>query len=243
MKKIYIIILILLVTVAWPKYVQNLYALDRNALEYFDLGLKTSMAYKKTNYFSKAIELNPRLASAYEERGLNYYFQGKYNEVIEDFTNYIRLVPNKADAYKMLGIAYLKINNYEKAIVNFDKALELEPEIKGVLGYRAEAFRMMGRLDEAVDDSGRAIAMEGNLRILSDAYRTRAKAYLELGQDVLANADLKRAAEIDPRYFFYRYVSGYADLEDMRKAGLFGMIGISFVFIFGLKLKPPKKDE
>jgi tetratricopeptide (TPR) repeat protein len=212
-------------------------------MEYFDLGLKTSMAYKKTNYFTKAIELNPRLAPAYEERGLNYYFQGKYNEVIEDFTNYIRLVPNKADAYKMLGIAYLKINNHEKAIVNFDRTLELEPEIKGVLGYRAEAFRMMGRLDEAIDDSSRAIAAEGNLRSLSDAYRTRAKAYLELGQDVLANADLKRAAEIDPRYFFYRYVSGYADLEDMRKAGLIGMIGISFVFIFGLKLKPPKRDE
>ena len=243
MKKIYISILILLVTIAWPNHATKVYAFEGNALEYFDLGLKTSMAYKKTNYFTKAIELNPRLAPAYEERGLNYYFQGKYNEVIEDYTNYIRLVPNKAEAYKMLGTAYLKINNHEKAIVNFDRALELEPEIKGVLGYRAEAFRMMGRLDEAIDDSTRAIAMEGNLRTLSDAYRTRAKAYLELSQDVLANADLKRAAEIDPRYFFYRYVSGYADLEDMRKAGLFGMIGLAFVFIFGLRLKPPKKDE
>ncbi|MBU1161495.1 MAG: tetratricopeptide repeat protein, partial [Proteobacteria bacterium] len=171
------------------------------------------------------------------------YFQGKYNEVIEDFTNYIRLVPNKADAFRMLGMAYLKINNYEKAIVNFDKALDLEPEIKGVFGYRAEAFRMIGQLDKAIDDSNRALTMESNLRILADIYRTRAKAYLELGQEELANANFKRAAEIDPRYFFYRYMSGYADLEDMRRAGLIGMIGIAFVFIFGLKLKPPKKDE
>lgn len=243
MKKLYICILILLVTVVWPKHVQNVYAFDGNALEYFDLGLKTSMAYKKTNYFTKAIELNPRLAPAYEERGLNYYFQGKYNEVIEDFTNYIRLVPNKADAFRMLGMAYLKINNYEKAIVNFDKALDLEPEIKGVFGYRAEAFRMIGQLDKAIDDSNRALTMESNMRILADIYRTRAKTYLELGQEELANANFKRAAEIDPRYFFYRYMSGYADLEDMRRAGLIGMIGIAFVFIFGLKLKPPKKDE
>ncbi len=243
MKKLYISALILLVMVVWPKHVQNVYAFDGNALEYFDLGLKTSMAYKKTNYFTRAIELNPRLAPAYEERGLNYYFQGKYNEVIEDFTNYIRLVPNKADAYKMLGMAYLKINNYEKAIVNFDKALDIEPEIKGVFGYRAEAFRKMGQLNEAINDSNRALTMESDLRTLSDSYRTRAKTYLELGQDVLANADFKRAAEIDPRYFLYRYVSGYADLEDMRRAGLIGMIAITFVFIFGLKLKPPKKDE
>jgi tetratricopeptide (TPR) repeat protein len=174
---------------------------------------------------------------------LNYYFQEKYHEVIEDFTNYTRLVPNKADAYKMLGMAYLKINNYEKAIVNFDRALDLEPQIKGVLGYRAEAFRMMGRLDEAINDSSRALTMENDLRILSDIYRTRAKAYLEMDQEVLANADLKRAAQIDPRYFFYRYVSGYADLEDMQRAGLIGMIGMAFVFIFGLKLKPPRKDK
>ena len=243
MKKLYTCILILLVTIAWPKHGSEVYAFDKNALEYFDLGLQTSMAYKKTTYFTKAIELNPRLAPAYEKRGLNYYFQEKYHEVIEDFTNYTRLVPNKADAYKILGMAYLKINNFEKAIVNFDKALDLEPEIKGVLGYRAEAFRMMGRLDESINDSSRALDIENDLRILSDIYRTRAKAYLELDQEVLANADLKRAAQIDPRYFFYRYVSGYADLEDMQRAGLIGMIGMAFVFIFGLKLKPPRKDK
>jgi len=243
MKKIYISILILLVTVAWTTHVQNVYAFDGSAIEYFDLGLKTSMANKKINYFSTALELNPRFAPAYEKRGLHYYFQGKYDKVIEDFTHFIRLTPDKADAHRMLGMAYLKINNHEKAIVNFDRALDLEPEMKGVLGYRAEAFRMIGQLDEAIDDSSKALAMEGDLQILSDVYRTRAKAYLELDQEVLANDDLKRAAQIDPRYFFYRYVSGYADLEDMRRAGLIGMIGMAFVFIFGLKLKSPKKDE
>jgi tetratricopeptide (TPR) repeat protein len=243
MKKIYISILILLVTIAWPKHTPKVYALEGTALEYFDLGLNTSIAYKKTNYFTMALELNPRLAPAYAERGLNYYFQEKYHEVIEDFTNYIRLVPNKADAYRILGMAYLKIHNYEKAIVNFDKALELDPKLKGVFAYRAEALRMIGHLNEAIDDSTRAIATETDLRVLSDVYRSRAKVYLELGQEKLANADLKKAEDIDPRYIFYRYISGYADLEDMRKAGLFGMIGMAFIFIFGLKLKPPKKDE
>jgi tetratricopeptide (TPR) repeat protein len=243
MKKIYISILILLVTIAWPKHTPKVYALEGTALEYFDLGLQTSIAYKKANYFTMALELNPRLAPAYAERGLSYYFQEKYHEVIEDFTNYIRLVPNKADAYRILGMAYLKIHNYEKAIVNFDKAIDLDPKLKGVFAYRAEALRVIGHLNEAIGDSTRAIATETDLRVLSDVYRSRAKVYLELGHEKLANDDLKKAEDIDPRYIFYRYISGYADLEDMRKAGLFGMIGIAFVFIFGLKLKPPEKDE
>lgn len=243
MKKIYISILMLLMTVVWSKHVPNVYAFDYNAMEYFNMGMKTSLAYKKINYFTRALELNPRFAPAYEERGLHYYFQEKYDKVIEDFTNFIHLVPNKADAYRMLGMAYLKINNNEKAITNFDNALNLEPKIRGVFGYRAEALRMNGQLDETIEDAGKAIAMESDLKVLADAYRTRAKAYLELGQEVLANADLKKAEEIDPRYILYRYISGYADPEDMRKAGLFGMIGMAFVFIFGLKLKAPKKDE
>ena len=241
MKKIYICIIVLLVLASWPKHVQEVYAFGGNAMEYFNLGLKSSIAYKKIDYFTKALELDPRLAPAYEKRGMYYYFQEKYDRVIEDFTRYIRLDPDKADAYRMLGMAYLKIGNYEKAITNFDRAINLAPEMSAAFGYRAEAFRLNDQMSEAIEDSSRAIVLEGNLQILADVYRTRARAYQELGEETLAEADFKRAVEIDPRYFLYRYISGYADLEDIRQAGLVGMIGLAFVFIFGLRLKPPRK--
>ncbi len=243
MKKIYICILVLFALMSWQKNNQEVYAFDGNAMEYFNLGLKSSMANERINYFTTALDLNPRLAPAYEKRGLHYYFQGKYDKVIEDFTNYIRLVPDKADAYRMLGLGYLKIGTYEKAIVNFDKAVNLAPDMSAAFSYRAEAFRLNGQLSEALEDAEKAIVLESDLQILSDVYRTRGKVYQELGQDLSANANFKKAAEIDPRYVFYRYISGYADLEDISKAGLFGMIGLAFVFIFGFKLKPPRKDE
>ena len=243
MKKIYICILVLFALMSWQKNNQEVYAFDGNAMEYFNLGLKSSMANERINYFTTALDLDPRLAPAYEKRGLHYYFQGKYDKVIEDFTNYIRLVPDKADAYRMLGLGFLKIGTYEKAIVNFDKAVNLAPDMSAAFSYRAEAFRLNGQLSEALEDAEKAIVLESDLQILSDVYRTRGKVYQELGQDLSANANFKKAAEIDPRYVFYRYISGYADLEDISKAGLFGMIGLAFVFIFGFKLKPPRKDE
>jgi len=243
MKKLYICILVLFALMSWQKHTQEVYAFDGNAMEYFNLGLKSTMANEKINYFTTALDLNPRLAPAYEKRGLHYYFQEKYDKVIEDFTDYILLVPDKADAYRMLGMAYLKIGTYEKAIVNFNKAISLAPDMSAAYSYRAEAFRMNGQLSEAFEDVEKAIVLESNLQILSDVYRTRGKVYQELGQDISANANFKKAVEIDPRYVFYRYMSGYADLEDISKAGLFGMIGMAFVFIFGFKLKPPRKDE
>lgn len=243
MKKLYICILVLFALMSWQKHTPEVYALDGDAMEYFNLGLKSTMANEKINYFTTALDLNPRLAPAYEKRGLHYYFQEKYEKVIEDFTNYIRLVPDKADAYRMLGMAYLKIGTHEEAIVNFDKAINLGPDMGAAYSYRAEAFRKNGQLSEALDDAQKAIALGSDLQILSDVYRTRGKVYQELGQDMSANANFKKAVEIDPRYVFYRYISGYADLEDVGKAGLFGMIGIAFVFIFGFKLKPPRRDE
>ena len=243
MKKLYICILVLFALMSWQKHTPEVYALDGDAMEYFNLGLKSTMANEKINYFTTALDLNPSLALAYEKRGLHYYFQEKYDKVIEDFTNYIRLVPDKADAYRMLGMAYLKIGTHEEAIVNFDKAINLGPDMGAAYSYRAEAFRKNGQLSEALDDAQKAIALGSDLQILSDVYRTRGKVYQELGQDMSANANFKKAVEIDPRYIFYRYISGYADLEDVGKAGLFGMIGIAFVFIFGFKLKPPRRDE
>ncbi len=243
MKKITICLLTLLMTVLWSKQVPQAYAFEGSAAHYFNLGMQTSFAYKKIHYFTKALELNPKFAQAYEERGLNYYFQEKWHKVIQDFTHYIHLVPNKANAYQMLGVGYLKIGHYQKAIVNFDKALELKPEMASALSYRAEAFRLNGQLDEAIQDATKAIALETDQRILADAYRTRGKAYQALGKKDLANADFNRATDIDPRFVLYRYASSYASLEDMRKAGLIGMIGMAFIYIFGLKLKPPDKDK
>ena len=243
MKKLYISLLIILALTPLADLDQSVYAFGKNASEYFNMGLESSLAYKRIDYFTKALALDPRLADAYEKRAILFYFQGKYDRVIEDFTEYIRLVPDKADAFRMLAMGYLKTGNYQKAIVNFDRAIHFAPEMSSAYAYRAEAFRKNGQINDAIQDAGMAIKTGSDMRILADVYRTRAKAYQELGEETWADDDYKRAAEIDPRYFFYRYVSGYADLEDIRRAGLLGMIGLAFVFIFGFKLKAPKKDE
>ena len=75
-----------------------------NAAEYFKLGLESSMTYKKIEYLTKALELNPKLSDAYENRGMLYYFQEKYDEMIQDFQTYIELVPANAETYRMLGV-------------------------------------------------------------------------------------------------------------------------------------------
>ena len=49
-----------------------------DAMDYYNLGLESSVTRKKIEYFTKALELNAGLVDAYEKRGLLYYFQGNY---------------------------------------------------------------------------------------------------------------------------------------------------------------------
>jgi tetratricopeptide (TPR) repeat protein len=214
------------------------------AMDYFNLGRKGSVTRKKIELFTKALELNPKLAAAYEQRGLLYYFQEKYDKVIQDYQTYLDLAPEKAQAYRMLGLGYLKTGQYEPAIANFTRAIELEPQHPAGYAYRAEANLQRGKDEEAIRDATAAVSLRGDMRARSEAYKTRARAYRKLGLMDLAYADTRSAWESDPRWSYWvRYWYKYASLEELSGAGLVGIIVLAFVLVFGLKIKPPGKED
>jgi tetratricopeptide (TPR) repeat protein len=224
-----------------------------DAAQFYNLGLDSTMANTKINYFTRAIELNPSLSDAYEERGMLYYFQEHYTEVIRDFLKVTKLNPDNAKGYTMLGVAYFKKTDYDSAVSNLTRAIELKPALAEPYGYRAETYRLKAMLNLAVQDATRAIEIGGNKRTIGKAYSTRAKAYRELGENERAEADFKKAVNLDPVYDIYRSFTTTEFLADsagrsgsvkgMGLMGAAGMIAIFFVMIFKLTLPPPRKDD
>ena len=215
-----------------------------NATDYVNLGLKSTLTRTKIKYFSKALELDPDLAEVYEKRGTLYFYQGKLDNVIQDFQTYIQLSPQKAEAYRMLGMGYLKSKDYPSAIYNFTRAIEIDPKQATAYSNRAEAHFLSGNYDLTILDSTRAIELGGDPRKIANAYRTRAKALWETGRNELSAADIRSSWQVDPRYaYYYRALYGYANPKSMGKAGLIGIIAIAFLLLFKFKLKPPEKDD
>jgi tetratricopeptide (TPR) repeat protein len=215
-----------------------------NATDYFNRGLKSTSTRTKIKYFSKALELAPNLTEAYEKRGMLYFFQEKFDNVIEDYQTFIELSPPKSDAYRMLGMGCLKKGDYRSAIYNFTRAIEIDSKNASAYADRAEAHFLSGNYDLTVLDSTRAIEIGGNPRDIADAYRTRAKAFRKTDRNDLSAADIRSSWQIDPRYaYYYKALYGYASPEGMRKTGLIAVIGIAFLLLFKFKLKPPDKDE
>jgi tetratricopeptide (TPR) repeat protein len=201
------------------------------------------------------LELNPRLAVAYEKRGVLYYFQGKYSEMSEDFQRLAELDPPNSEAHLMLGLAYLKRDEYDKAVESLSRAIELNPRLAGAYGHRAEAYHLKGMVDEAIQNSTKAIELGDTKQATGRAYATRAKAYSELGEIELAHADLSEAFRLDPSFFFYLHPSStdsYAKFvsdssltskDGIRRIGLIGILALLFVLIFKLALPSPNKND
>jgi tetratricopeptide (TPR) repeat protein len=222
-----------------------------NATYFYKLGLNSTLSNMKINYFTKAIEMDPVLSDAYEQRGMMYYFQEHYNKMIRDFLKVTKLSPDNANGYTMLGVAYFNKKDYDSAVVNLTQAIKLKPELAKPYGYRAEAYRLKGMLELAVQDATRAIEIGGNRRIIGKAYSTRSKAYKEIGENERAEADLKKAMNMDPVYDIYRTFTTTEFLADsagrsgnVKGIGLMGAVGMIAIFlvaIFKLTLTPPRK--
>jgi tetratricopeptide (TPR) repeat protein len=210
-------------------------------MEYFNLGLECETTHKKIEFFTKALNLNPKLSDAYAKRGMLYYFQEKYDKMIQDFQSYIELVPATAEAYRMLGVGYLKAGRSKEAVSSFTRAIEMDPDLAAAYANRAEVYLSMGKYEQAINDSTEAIEIWGDPLTMSDALRTRAKVYWEIGRNTEAYADNRRSLRLDPRV--PKFWKTFPPLEDLKGMGLLYLIGIAFVLVFRLKLKSPPKKE
>jgi tetratricopeptide (TPR) repeat protein len=91
-----------------------------------------SYGKKCKDAIQKAIDLDGKLASAYEARGVgNYYLPaqlgGGPDLAIADFRRAIELDPKRAESYLWLGLSLRKENKNAEARQAFQKGLELAP--------------------------------------------------------------------------------------------------------------------
>lgn len=217
MKKIILITLLyigLTTSTAW----------GQDAIEYYNRGVKSTLAYKKVAYFTKAIQLNPNLVQAYEKRAIHYYLQWQLDKAIQDYNRIIALKPDDVNAYLMRGIAYFKeeygegisaeIKNLkyhlskrkmpefseslDRAIANFSQAIELDPQLASAYAHRAEAYRIKGMIENAVRDADRVIQLGKDWKSTARAYKTLSKIYRKLGQNRLSEINFRKSVALDP---------------------------------------------
>jgi len=102
--------------------------------------------------FSKAIEINPRLAIPYNNRGAAYLSKGEYEQAILDLSKAIEIRPRLALAYSNRGWAYIKEWQYDQAISDFNKTIEIDPRFVEAYFYRAVVYFLVEEYDKSLLD-------------------------------------------------------------------------------------------
>ena len=103
--------------------------------------------------FNRALQLNPKYAKAYDNRGLAKLSRGDLDGAMADFNRALQFDPKLAPAYEARGVVKEQKGELDGAIADCNRAIELNPKLAGAYLNRGMAKAYKGDTDNAIADS------------------------------------------------------------------------------------------
>ena len=177
------------------KVVDEMWSRKHPSSDTFEKELHAELAFQRGNAllmieqldmaikaYSESIDLKPRVAPYYNNRGVAYRKKGEIGLAIEDFNKAIQLKPNFANAYINRGIACRIKGDYDRAIVDYTKAIEIKPDSADAYYNRSKAWLYLGEQQKAKSDMTIASKIGiNNSTALNEVLRNYDRAWKTLG--------------------------------------------------------------
>lgn len=183
-----------------PRYEQHYFASHRGrsqpVMDAYHRGLERYNAGDMSGAvaaFARTIELDPRFAQAYHNRGIAYLQLRNYQAALADLSRSIELNPAEAAAYGARGGAHRGLRMFREAIADHTRAIELRPTAEEHYN-RGLAYEEAGNAELALADYTRAIELNPRFAL---AYATRGLLLLRQGKDAEAQSDFDTGFRLD----------------------------------------------
>ncbi len=180
----------------------------------FDCHLKArNYLYRRTKtniefaiqLFQKAIELDPRYASAYAGLGEAYatlYHDYDNKEIwldkaIESAFKALMYDPTLSEAYAALGLAYFSKKSIDEAITSTNKAIELDPSNFVAYWILGCIYHANDRDNEALEMYKKAVELNPDFHT---AYGGLRMVYDSMGDEENRNKTVQKLLEVYPKY-------------------------------------------
>jgi len=92
--------------------------------------------------------------------GDGFYFNDRYEESVEKYSQAIEAQPGLAKAYRFRGYAYLALDENAKALDDFNRAIEISPDFAEAYLGRAAFYYRQTAYSEAIADFERVIELD-----------------------------------------------------------------------------------
>jgi len=178
---------------------------------------------KANDYFTQAIKLDPNYAPPYVKLATSYYFQAFFNmlppnvafpKMRDAATKALQRDEALPEAHGVLAIVHLHSDwDWAEAEREFKQALQLNPNQSDIRHEYAHFLMAMGRMEESVAESNRAILLDPMDTILTACvcwHRYSAREYNVSMQQAL------RSVQTDPNLDWTHIILGW-DYEQLGK--------------------------
>ncbi|MEO0471195.1 MAG: hypothetical protein AAF206_16320 [Bacteroidota bacterium] len=173
--------------------------------------------------FAHAVEQAPEDPASLRNLGEASFKMDNIDDALYNLSLAIEHEPS-AEAFRLRALSYLKQRppNFEAACSDLGQAIKLDPEREDLYTWRSQTWQELGRLDEAVREYDRVIAVAPEK---AEYYVERGTLMLE-ADPVAARDDFDRALSIEENalaynnraYFFFMQGDYQAAISDAQQA-------------------------
>ena len=86
------------------------------------------------------------------DKGLEFFYDGKYKEAIAIFDKLILEDSTQYDVYFFRGSSWFNLKEVNKALADFNKAISLNPRFANAYSTRGDIYSYLGKKEEACKD-------------------------------------------------------------------------------------------
>jgi len=164
---------------------------------------KGKEAYRAQNYeeaqkyYSRALEIDPKMQKTLFNRALNSYRMKKYNETRSDLAAVLAIDPKDHEAVFYTGLTYFGEGKYKEAFDQFEKAAEMERLPLYLLNAAAARYNA-GRYHNTIQYCKMALRLnpEDEIKDKANALITKAEEHLKEDKEKLV-ASKKSAVRME----------------------------------------------
>jgi Tfp pilus assembly protein PilF len=102
--------------------------------------------------WTDTIRKSPLNSRAWNNRGLYFFRNQKYEVAIYNFSKAIELKPNYAEPYSNRGTTYFFVRQYKKSLDDFNSSIQLNPKVPDTYLNRSNIHMILGDYVAAIND-------------------------------------------------------------------------------------------
>lgn len=163
--------------------------------------------------FTAAIEVRPKSAPAYYNRGAAQWMLENYGPAMDDFKKALAIDPRYNRAKASIQQAEAFFRNIEDTVRYYDNAIAVNPADVSLYYERGLAHWELGNMDEALRDFTMVTKL---MPEVEDGFINRGGVYLAMEEYEAAYQDFKTAVEVNPRSTMAHFNLGLLNLRLQR---------------------------